>query len=72
LVIIFFNNKLAHILFAAAIVIPIVVSIIDLIGLVGNCLVVGAVIRYKAMRSAPNIFIGKLLKMFRQIILIVL
>ena len=38
---------------------PVVFSLIFIVGLIGNGCVISAVLRYKSMRSAPNIFIGK-------------
>ncbi|ELT97057.1 hypothetical protein CAPTEDRAFT_25118, partial [Capitella teleta] len=41
-------------------VVPVVFSLIFLVGVVGNSLVIFIILRQKAMRTTPNIFIGSL------------
>ncbi|ELU06873.1 hypothetical protein CAPTEDRAFT_90418, partial [Capitella teleta] len=44
----------------SAYVVPVVFSLIFLVGVVGNSLVIFIILRNKAMRTTPNIFIGSL------------
>lgn len=41
-------------------VVPIVFSLIFILSFIGNGCIIHAVLRYKSMRTAPNLFIGEL------------